>query len=1098
MTIRNQHTSDNGANGDTQERIEELEQELARVNASDALLNRVRAKVWSMKSPDDILPLVWSVKEELETIGIPFMNCGINIVDDINDPHAVHIYNFLEEVPWSEVPSPKETAIILEIWKKGETAYRRNLAEYDKYDEMSMFEAVIGKQVLSVVDVPFSHGTFAISSTEPEVFSPFDIQILERIAEVLGEGFTRRDDITKLESYTAKLEEEIRERKAAELALAASEKRYRELFNRLTDAVIVHSLENDTVKNILEVNDAAVRIFGYSREELLSKPAISIIQKEFRDRIPALKETVREKGGGTFETVFVSRDGHSIPVEMTSFVFKMNDQLVSLSSIHDISERKEAEEAIRRSEFLYRTTIDSMSDAIHVIDRDMKVILHNRELEMLHKRFGLSMDIEGKHLEDLYPFHPKNVFDDYRSLFSTTPEVPVEKTQTIQIQDSFFEVREIPIIDMGVVERVMTVIRDVTDKKKTEELLRQSEEKLRLIITSTNDFMYTLDRNMRYNGVYGHAMEIWGVDESYFLGKTQRELIGDDDSVHEEANRLALRGERVVYEWTARFTVGNNMYYQTSVVPLWHEDEIIGILGVGRDITDYKIAEQALRASEKKYRSLTENAPVGIISIDLNGTIVEINKKLIDLLGSRSVETTKTINILTFPLLVKSGIANDIKRCIDERKVIASSKYYTSLWSKRLFLRYTLAPIYDVEGAITGVQGIFEDISEQKRLEEQAQIRQRMDSLGVLAGGIAHDFNNILAGIMGNLDLILMDADSLRENHRNYIREAYETSRHAAKLVKDFQTLTTRSISEVKSIDIHEIARDVFSLLERTTDKLIEKRIAFEPEKFYVKGQAGQLHQLILNLGTNAAHAITAKGVSKGDFMEITAAQALMLPSGAEGHSPDDYIHITFSDSGIGMSDEVKVRIFEPLFTTKERGTQKGQGLGLAMVYNIVTMNHNGFIDVDSIPGSGTTFNIYLPKGGPTVAAFIDTSTVSVDGTETILILEDEKAVRTMLQRALERFGYSVYSASNGEEGLEILSAYLDIIDLIVLDLTMPVMSGGMFLEKALKINPDVRVIISSGHSEKEHEKYINAKGMITKPYQIEDILRLIRKVLDE
>ncbi|MCK4965595.1 response regulator, partial [bacterium] len=377
---------------------------------------------------------------------------------------------------------------------------------------------------------------------------------------------------------------------------------------------------------------------------------------------------------------------------------------------------------------------------------------------------------------------------------------------------------------------------------------------------------------------------------------------------------------------------------------------------------------------------------------------------------------------------------------------------------------------------------------------------QKIEAIGALAGGIAHDFNNLLTGIIGYLDMLdSVYNEGLNENQTDCIENALKSSNQAVELIKQIQSLSRGTIDEKTNIDLYEISNDVFTLLKNTTNRLIKKSIDLKPGEFYITAVPSEIHQVLLNLGTNAAQAIEERGVKRGDYIGISAKEHTITGGDKTGLPEGEYIHIFFEDSGKGMSDEVKRKVFDPLFTTRSKSSQKGQGLGLAMVYNIITRNHNGHISIESEEGKGTTFHIYIPRSEPPEKPEPKEVIGVIGGDETILIVEDEKMIRVLAKRILIKFGYKVLLANDGKEGLDIYTANKDTIDLVLLDLIMPEMSGEMLLEEMMKINRDVKVIISSGHIEEDTYKGIllAAKGRILKPYKATDLAQTVRTILD-
>jgi PAS domain S-box-containing protein len=516
-------------------------------------------------------------------------------------------------------------------------------------------------------------------------------------------------------------------------------------------------------------------------------------------------------------------------------------------------------------------------------------------------------------------------------------------------------------------------------------------------------------------------------------------------------------------------------------------------VSANRMIENRNLAEQALIESETRYRRLFEQSYEAIIIHDTSGAIQNANESAFHTLGyDRSQIASKNMRDLYIP--EEKSLYERALRNVSEKR---SHRFESRLLKENGGVMHADISMHMIDSGRGTIQAIIRDITEKRHLEEQLRIRERMDSLGTLAGGIAHDFNNLLMGIMGNLELLRLNAGQLTDELRTYVEEAYQSSNRASMLIKNFQSLSTGAVTHSTSVDLHSIVREVFSILERTTDKLIEKKIAFEAGCYFVHGKSDQIHQVFMNLGANAVQAIEEKGIVPGDFIRVTAEEYVSPPGDSSSPAPGEYIKIEFQDTGTGMTEEVKNRAFDPLFTTKKRGAQRGQGLGLAMVYNIVTRNHNGRIEIDSREGAGTIFRIYLPKALPIAPSLPKIETVPMRGQETLLMIDDEESVRNIVGKMLRNFGYTVISAPDGPSGLDLYRENKDAVSLVLLDLNMPKMSGMTVLEELIKIDPAVKVLVSSGHSEDELKKLTNTVGYVTKPYKAANIAQTIRTVLD-
>ncbi len=515
--------------------------------------------------------------------------------------------------------------------------------------------------------------------------------------------------------------------------------------------------------------------------------------------------------------------------------------------------------------------------------------------------------------------------------------------------------------------------------------------------------------------------------------------------------------------------------------------------------------EDVLRESEEKFRLLAENLRDIVFIQDMNFKIIYSSPATEELFGY-SVDEAKGLDKLEYMTAESYQKAMGLfKKYVSIAQRDASFQIplmefeYVRKDGTMFIGEMKVKFIRDSGGALIGSIGIIRDITERKYLEEQLEIRQRMDSLGTLAGGIAHDFNNILTGIIGNLDLLRSESENFTVSQAKYLANAMRSCEIAASLVGQFQTLSGSTSGEKKAVDIYEVMDDVFKVLKKTTDKLIEKRIEFCPKQFFVHSDPSALHQVFMNLGTNAVQAIEERGTKEGDFISVQAENYRATGRDKTGLRRGDYVHIMFEDNGMGMTDEVKRRAFEPLFTTKGKGPQKGQGLGLAMVYNIVTRNHGGYITIQSEEQNGTIFHFYLPKAQSGVSGGPEEPEEVCQGYETVLIIEDEDTVMEYAERVLSEYGYTILTANDGKKGLDVYRENRKAVDLVLLDLTMPEMSGRTVFEKILEIDPHARIIISSGHSDEEARSGILSKagGYIKKPYTIKQLVRVVRSVLD-
>ncbi len=395
-----------------------------------------------------------------------------------------------------------------------------------------------------------------------------------------------------------------------------------------------------------------------------------------------------------------------------------------------------------------------------------------------------------------------------------------------------------------------------------------------------------------------------------------------------------------------------------------------------------------------------------------------------------------------------------------------------------------------------------EQVERRRELEDQLRLRQRMDSIGSLAGGIAHDFNNLLQGIVASQSLLDCGPDPLSEQQATCVRDCLDACNRAAALTRRLGTLSAGTVSQRKATDVHSIASEVFSLLEQTTNRLITKRVDFGPDNFVVHAAPSELHQVLLNLATNAARAIDGRpgGPRPDDQITLSAARHAVQAGDVRDLAAGAYVHLRFADTGEGMSADVKRRAFEPLFTTRDRTEQRGQGLGLAMVYNIVVNGHGGHVELESAEGEGTTVHVYLPESSPDpegareVRPWDDLR----GGVETILVIDDDEFVRKTAAGILTMRGYRVVTAVDGEHGLAQFVEHRP--DLCIVDLIMPKRSGESLCNQILRVDQAARIVISSGDAGRriDEPSLSGARAILQKPYEAADLLRAVRRVLDE
>jgi PAS domain S-box-containing protein len=519
------------------------------------------------------------------------------------------------------------------------------------------------------------------------------------------------------------------------------------------------------------------------------------------------------------------------------------------------------------------------------------------------------------------------------------------------------------------------------------------------------------------------------------------------------------------------------------------------LTGTIQDVTEQveaaQAVENALRANEERARLILEQAADAILMGDPVGNFIGVNETACVLTGyAREELLGQNVRVLfsrealaARPL--RYSLMSVGESIINERLLTRKdgSQIPVEMRSKRLS-----------DGTL---QAIIRDVSERRRLEEQLQLRQRMDSIGTLAGGIAHDFNNILAGIMGYADLLRISKPGLNADQKENIEQILSASRRAADLVRGLQSLSRPGPAQVGSFDLQEVAAEVVHILEETTDRLIVKDLRIEPNRFLVQGDASAVYHALMNLGINAVQAIEEKGLAQSGRVTLSAEHYRAETNERRPLRPGSYVRLTVQDTGMGMTEEVRQRVFDPLFTTKEKGERKGQGLGLAMVYNIVVRQLAGCVEVESVRGAGSAFHLYLPASTSAKTADAPAVAESRGGDEIVLVVEDELQLLALTRAALEQLGYRVLTAKDGQEAVDLFRRHAEDIDLVVLDRTMPRLSGEQVLREMQALRAEVKVLISSGDASIELSSFPGALALLRKPYEASLLGSTIRELLD-
>lgn len=510
-----------------------------------------------------------------------------------------------------------------------------------------------------------------------------------------------------------------------------------------------------------------------------------------------------------------------------------------------------------------------------------------------------------------------------------------------------------------------------------------------------------------------------------------------------------------------------------------------------RNVTERKKAAEDLRESENKYRSLVENANEGIFIVQ-DGFIKFPNPRTLQGLGY----TAKELSEIPFAGLIHpedrdAAIQRHLRRLKGEHLPNPYAYRVMNKAGEEIWIQLNSVPLI-WEGR-PATLNLVTDITHEKKLEKQFQAAQKMEALGTLAGGIAHNFNNLLMGIQGYVSLILFNL-KLGDPFYEELKAVEEQVKNGTNLTGQLLGFARKGKYEVKPVDLNKIVQQSSAMFART-QKGIHILQKLQEDLWTAEVDKGQIEQALMNLYINAWQAMSGGGNLYLATENISLDESYQKPFYVK---PGRYVKISITDTGIGMDKETQQKIFEPFFTTKELG--RGTGLGLASVYGIVK-NHAGHITVYSEPGQGATFNLYLPASAKKAPPENKSKAEILRGSETILLVDDEETIVTVVGKALQKIGYKVLVAKGGEEAIEIYRKNQSRIALVVLDLIMTGMGGGKVYDRLKKINPGVKVILSSGYSLDGEASEIMARGcnaFIQKPFGILDLSQKIREILDK
>lgn len=913
------------------------------------------------------------------------------------------------------------------------------------------------------------------------------------------------------------LERREQERRAEAERLRESEARYMELADLLPGVVF----EADEKGNITFANRWAFDRMGYSEGDLLVGLNVGdVVSPDETEKAKEafLKALSSEKLRDEF--TLKCKDGSTFPaIVQVSPIFR-DGKAVGLRGVAvEISDRKQAEEALQKAFSELSAIYQNVPTIMMLVDSERRVKKVNRAFV----RFtGYSIkEVEGLKGGEALRCLPSLIdprgcgFESYcndcllREIINDSiknkrshygREISLKFLINGKEEEKWFLVNTnpTPIENQW---HVLVSLQDITRLKVLEAELKESVEALRTFINANPETSLLLDKN----GVILLANETLcrrlGRPLEKVIGSSLYDLLPEDVARRrkERIDEVFKTGKALRFEDRRE---GRD--YETFVYPIFDSEgrvQRVSILGI--DVTERRQMQESLKRSEERFRELFNEAPVGYHELDMEGRITEVNQRELEMLGySREEMVGRPVWEFVVEEVSREAVRAKLSGSLPTG--IPFERTYRKKDGTLISVLITDRVLRDERGRVIGIRSAHQDITklkeiekEKEALEEQLRQSQKMEAIGRLAGGIAHDFNNLLTVIKGYAQLSLLGLkgeDSLRGN----LEEIERASERASSLTRQLLAFSRRQVMEMKVLDLNLILRDLEKMLWRIIGEDIELTTHLSEDLWRVRTDPGQIEQVILNLVVNARDAMP-----RGGRLTIETSNVKLDEAYARAHvavKPGDYVMLSVSDTGCGMTPEVRERIFEPFFTTKERG--KGTGLGLSVVYGIVKQS-GGNIWVYSEPNQGTTFKIYLPAVKDEEEEFrrVEVSGEVPRGSEGVLVVEDDDSVRELAVRFLEKQGYHPFEARQGEEALEIFKTHRDSIRLILVDVVMSKESGPELIKRLKEISQDFKVLYMSGYTDNaivHHGVLDKGVEFIQKPFSFEGLLRKVREVLDK
>jgi PAS domain S-box-containing protein len=748
-----------------------------------------------------------------------------------------------------------------------------------------------------------------------------------------------------------------------------------------------------------------------------------------------------------------------------------------------------------------RATLESTADGMLVVNSAGQIVAYNRKFVEM---WGIPESVLASRDENVVLNFALSQLKDPEAFLTrirqTYADYDAQTDDVIEFKDGrVFERHSEPQRVKGKNVGRVWGFRNVTERKRAEEALLESKALLNSIVNSTSDLIWSVNAKslllLSFNqGFVDFFLQRFGILVKE--GMRPEDLLPTDDLIQHWYGfyQRALREGSFTIEYDMK-TAPRTL--QLSFNVLTRADVVFAVSVFAKDVTERERAEEALRASEERLRSFIENVPLGVYRTTPDGRVLMANPALLRMLGYDSLQELLSRNLerdgfeAGYP---RSAFREQLERHGEVRGLEAT-------WKRRdgsvIFVRESARAVRADDSAVLYYDGTIEDVTERRRLEEQLRQAQKMEAVGRLAAGVAHDFNNLLTIVIGYSDLALQRL-STGNRMRPPLEEIKKAGERAAWLTRQLLAFSRKQVLQPQILELNSLLANVDQMLRRVIGEDIELVMHLPPGLGRVQADPGQIEQVIVNLAVNARDAMP-----QGGRLTLEAANVELDSGYAGSHQsvlPGQYVMFAMSDTGIGMDAKTQARIFEPFFTTKEPG--KGTGLGLSTVYGIVKQS-GGYIWVYSEPGKGATFKVYLPRiDQPGEAMAVGEAGVGELplASETVLLVEDEKAVRSLAREVLECRGYHVLETAGAMEALEVAKRRKEHIHLLLTDVVMPQMGGRELAQQLARLHPETKVLFMSGYADNavvHHGVLDPGTALLQKPFTAQALARKLREVLD-